>query len=57
MNTVDLDTVLSVILTVALRRCDAEGNSLALLDPTRHDLAFGVMAGPAKVEEWRIVAG
>ena len=39
MNTVDLDTVLSVIRTVALRRCDAEGNSLALLDPTRHDLA------------------
>ena len=57
MSAVDPDEVLTVILTAALRLCDAEGCSLALLDPTGQELAFVAMAGPAKVEGFRIAVG
>src|SRR6266446_5209237 len=54
MRAVDPDEVLTVILSAALRLCDAEGCSLALLDPTGQELAFVAMAGPAKVEGFHI---
>src|SRR3989442_13076301 len=57
MSAVDPDEVLTVILTAALRLCDAEGCSLALLDPTGQELAFTAMAGPAKGEAFRIAVG
>ena len=57
MSAVDPDEVLTVILTAALRLFDAEGCSLALLDPERQELAFVTMAGPAKVDAFRLPLG
>jgi Nif-specific regulatory protein len=57
MRTVDPDEVLAGILTAAMRVFDAEGCSLALRDPTTHELAFVAMVGPAKVDAFRLVPG
>ena len=57
MRTVDPDEVLTVILTAAVRLFDAEGCSLALVDPTTHELAFVTMVGPARVDAFRLPLG
>jgi Nif-specific regulatory protein len=54
LNTVDPEEALTIILTAASRLFDAEGCSLALLDPTTQELAFVAMAGPATVRAFRI---
>src|SRR5262245_44325286 len=57
MSAVEPDEVLPVVLEAALRLFEVEGCSLALLDDTTQELAFVVMAGQAKVEEFRIALG
>src|SRR5262245_33778978 len=57
MRAVDPDEVLTTILTAARRWFEAEGCSLALLDPTTHELAFVTMVGPAQVEAFRLPLG
>jgi Nif-specific regulatory protein len=57
MSTVESDEVLTVILDAAIRLFAAQGCSLALLDDTTQHLAFVAMAGPAKVEEFRVPLG
>jgi Nif-specific regulatory protein len=57
MRADDPDEVLSGILTAAVRLFEAEGCSLALLDPTTHELAFVTMVGPAQVEAFRLPLG
>jgi len=57
MSTVEPDEVLTVILDAALRLFAVQGCSLALLDDTAQHLTFVAMAGPAKVEEFRVPLG
>jgi GAF domain-containing protein len=57
MSTVEPDEVLTVILDAALRLFAVQGCSLALLDDTTQHLTFVTMAGPAKVEEFRVLLG
>ena len=57
ISAVDPDEALTVILTAAVRLFDAEGCSLALLDPTTQELAFVAMAGPAKACAFRLPLG
>lgn len=57
ISAVEPDEVLAVVLEAALRLFEVEGCSLALLDDTAQELAFVVMVGPAKVEEFRIASG
>ncbi|MBI2875434.1 MAG: sigma 54-interacting transcriptional regulator [Candidatus Tectomicrobia bacterium] len=54
MSTMDPDAVLQEILESAIRLFAVEGCSIALIDETAQQLAFVMMAGPAKVEEFRI---
>jgi Nif-specific regulatory protein len=54
MSTVEPHEVLTVVLEAALRLFEAQGCSLALIDETAQELAFVAMAGPAKVEEFRM---
>src|SRR5262245_60883653 len=56
LNTTDPEEALTIILTAASRLFEAEGCSLALLDPTAQELAFVAMAGPAAVRAFRIPA-
>jgi len=57
MSAVEPDEVVAVVLEAALQLFEAEGCSLALLDDLAQELAFVVMVGPAKVEEFRIPVG
>ena len=57
MSTVEPHEVLTVVLEAALRLFAAQGCSVALLDETAQELAFVAMAGPAKVEEFRVPLG
>src|SRR5262249_9087101 len=57
MSAVEPDDVLPVVLEAALRLFEVEGCSLALLDDTTQELAFVVMAGQAKGEEFCIAFG
>src|SRR2546427_12267305 len=50
MSAVDPDEVLTVILSAALRLCDAEGCRRALLDPTSQELTFVAMVGPVPAQ-------
>src|SRR5262249_20938124 len=51
------DEVLTAILTAAQRLFHAEGCSLALIDPTTHELVFVTMVGPAQVDAFRLPLG
>jgi Nif-specific regulatory protein len=57
MRADDPDEVLTTILTAARRLFEAEGCSLALIDPTTHELAFVTMVGPAQVDAFRLPLG
>jgi Nif-specific regulatory protein len=57
ISAVEPDDVLTVIFDAALRLFEAQGCSVALLDEAAQQLAFVAMAGPAKVEEFRIAVG
>ena len=57
MHAVDPDEVLTAILTAARRLFEADGCSLALLDPTTHELVFVTMVGPAQVDAFRLPLG
>src|SRR5215475_2906014 len=57
MRADDPDEVLTAILTAARRLFEAEGCSLALLDPATHELAFVTMVGPAQVDAFRLPLG
>src|SRR5215472_4519898 len=57
MSAVEPDEVVAVVLEAALQLFEAEGCSLALLDDLAQELAYVVMVGPAKVEEFRIPVG
>jgi hypothetical protein len=55
MSTVDPDDLLAEILRSAIRLFAVEGCSIApLIDEPARQLAFAVMAGKAKIEEFRI---
>jgi len=57
MSAVEPEGVLVVILEAATQLFEVEGCSLALRDDTAQQLAFVVMAGAAKVEEFRVALG
>lgn len=57
ISTIEPDEVLTVVLEAALQLFAAQGCSLALLDDAEQELAFFAMAGPAKVEEFRVALG
>jgi Nif-specific regulatory protein len=57
MRADDPDAVLPAILTAARQLFEAEGCSLALIDPTTHELAFVTMVGPAQVDAFRLPLG
>src|SRR5256885_15679368 len=57
MSAVEPERVVAGILEAATRLFEVEGCSLALLDNGRQELAFGIMAGPAQVDELRVGPG
>ncbi len=57
MSAVDPDEVPQVILDAAIRLFAVEGCSIALIDETARHVVFVAMAGPARVEPFRIVLG
>jgi hypothetical protein len=57
MGTVEPDELLRVILEAAIRLFAVEGCSIGLIDETAQQLAFTIMAGKVKVDEFRIAGG
>jgi Nif-specific regulatory protein len=57
LSTAEPEETLAAILEAAIRLFEVQGCSLALRDDTAQQLAFVAMAGPAKVEEFRVALG
>jgi Nif-specific regulatory protein len=57
LSTAEPEETLPVLLEAAIRLFEVQGCSLALRDDTAQQLAFVAMAGPAKVQEFRLALG
>jgi Nif-specific regulatory protein len=57
VGTVQPDELLKVILESVMQLFEAEGCSLALIDPVEEELAFTTIAGRSEVEEFRLGLG